>query len=317
MTESISSTSLYGTLGEFAARLGYDALNPGNHTLTQGILSRLGASASSPIVVYRYGELTNLSMNQLLMAVCLERGNAVELETISKMEKMTETTAKLKRLARLEEMILEKQLANASLNTGELVVVAGETPSKTVAEVLMENQIVVYGTNGNPMAVVNPVNIYGSDVANAARQVDVNVSGAGDIIGANTVAWFNNGGRDWLLSFGNGTNANTIWNAQTQSKTASGVLFPVTRTMAQALQDCQKLGVSIHCETSNAQTLNNVDYAKLLVDLESTMDSLNTVSHEDMIDLQSLVNKRDQAYTLLSNGSRLMSNLSQTIVNNI
>ena len=90
------------------------------------------------------------------------------------------------------------------------------------------------------------------------------------------------------------------------------------KSLAQILEFLEaEAGVDVKWGREYASSVSSADMEQLLTDIEAKMDSLNTVSQEDMIDLQALVNKRDQTYTLLSNASKLMSNLSLSIVNNL
>lgn len=50
--------------------------------------------------------------------------------------------------------------------------------------------------------------------------------------------------------------------------------------------------------------------------MESKMDELNSFSQEKMIELQSYTNKRDQAYDMVSNITKTLSNVMIGIVNN-
>lgn len=66
-------------------------------------------------------------------------------------------------------------------------------------------------------------------------------------------------------------------------------------------------------------TNSDWDYDKRLAAyniIKTKMDSLNSISQESMIELQALVNKRDQAYNLASNGAKLMMNSSLSIAGN-
>ena len=53
---------------------------------------------------------------------------------------------------------------------------------------------------------------------------------------------------------------------------------------------------------------------KLISDMESKMDSLNSFSQQTMIDLQSLTAKRDQSYDMISN---ILKSLNTTLLTNV
>lgn len=319
MTDIITSTSLYGTLEEFAKRGGYVAGTGGVgslHSLTEALLAKLGASSSSPVAVYSYNGVDNLSMNQLMMAICLERGNELELQTVELMEKMTDTTGRLRRLARLEEMVLEAQEAGTPLDLTAKVEVSGESPSKTVREVLDENGITIQFSSEEGRSPLPGNQMYGSDVQDAALtpglQTKLNVL-LGTSVDTDTrdfCYWLLMGGLSWMLSF----SGDQVVDADHCSLSVNGLEKALTQTLT-FLEE--KADVDVKWGREYASAVLGEDMDQLLTDIESKMDSLNTVSQEDMIDLQSLVNKRDQTYSLLSNASKLMSNLSLSIVNNL
>lgn len=55
----------------------------------------------------------------------------------------------------------------------------------------------------------------------------------------------------------------------------------------------------------------------VITQIESKMDSLNTLSQETMIDLQSQTNKRDQAYDMIANILKSLNTVLVTNVNNL
>lgn len=62
---------------------------------------------------------------------------------------------------------------------------------------------------------------------------------------------------------------------------------------------------------------NNDERTTVYSLLKTKMDALNSISQENMIELQSLINKRDQSYNLASNGVKLMLNSGIAVANNI
>ena len=319
MTDIITSTSLYGTLEEFAKRGGYVAGTGGAgslHSLTEALLAKLGASSSSPVAVYSYNGVDNLSMNQLMMAICLERGNQLELQTVELMEKMTDTTGRLKRLARLEEMVLEAQEAGTSLDLSAKVEVSGESLSKTVKEVLDENGITIQFSGEQGRSPLSGYQMYGSDISDAAMNTNIAMLNQLYATSVDTETreccfWMLQGGWSWMLTSFSG---DVVVDASTVTHSVNGL----DKSLAQILEFLEEeAGVDVKWGREYASSVSSADMEQLLTDIEAKMDSLNTVSQEDMIDLQALVNKRDQTYTLLSNASKLMSNLSLSIVNNL
>lgn len=62
---------------------------------------------------------------------------------------------------------------------------------------------------------------------------------------------------------------------------------------------------------------NVSQYEDLVSELESKMDALNSLSQDLMIDLNALLDKRDQSYTLLTNVLSLNYNASYTIIDHL
>lgn len=62
---------------------------------------------------------------------------------------------------------------------------------------------------------------------------------------------------------------------------------------------------------------DTMDVDTLLTEIESKMDSLNSVSQELLIDLQSNTAKRDQCYDFASNGSKSFYTVETGIANNL
>ncbi len=63
--------------------------------------------------------------------------------------------------------------------------------------------------------------------------------------------------------------------------------------------------------------LSEEQYAALIQTVESKMDALNSLSQDTMIDLQALLDKRDQCYTLLTNALGLCSDTALAIVKHL
>ena len=61
----------------------------------------------------------------------------------------------------------------------------------------------------------------------------------------------------------------------------------------------------------------NADSEELLAAIESKMDSMNSFSQQTMIELQSLTNKRDQSYDMISNILKSLNTVMTGTVNNM
>ena len=66
-------------------------------------------------------------------------------------------------------------------------------------------------------------------------------------------------------------------------------------------------------------TFSNADilYTDFITSLESKMDEKNSFSQQSMIELQSLTNKRDQSYDMISNILKSLNTVMTGIVNNV
>ena len=58
------------------------------------------------------------------------------------------------------------------------------------------------------------------------------------------------------------------------------------------------------------------DSAELITQIETAMDKRNSINQQTMIDLQSATSKRDQAYDMISNILKSLSNVMTGLVNN-
>ena len=75
------------------------------------------------------------------------------------------------------------------------------------------------------------------------------------------------------------------------------------------------IGDGIECvRWSGNKDPNDIMYDDFITALESKMDEKNTFSQQKMIELQSLTNKRDQSYDMISN---VLKSLNTTIIGNI
>ena len=73
----------------------------------------------------------------------------------------------------------------------------------------------------------------------------------------------------------------------------------------------QHMGISVP-----SGNINSYDSNELISSIESKMDSLNSMNQEEMIQLQSDTNKRDQSYDMISNVLKSLQNTMLGILNN-
>ena len=85
-----------------------------------------------------------------------------------------------------------------------------------------------------------------------------------------------------------------------------------------AVQLLRELGILNSTQRSvrndGAQSDYDIEYDAFITAIESQMDEKNTFSQQKMIELQSLTNKRDQSYDMISN---VLKSLNTTIIGNI
>ncbi len=81
------------------------------------------------------------------------------------------------------------------------------------------------------------------------------------------------------------------------------------------LQSMEVIGSDIsYIRNDSVQSAADIIYSEFVSKIESTMDSKNSMNQKDMITLQSMTNKRDQAYDMISN---ILKSLHGTIIGNV
>ena len=86
-------------------------------------------------------------------------------------------------------------------------------------------------------------------------------------------------------------------------------------TMEAFLQQMGVIGQEIECvRWSGTKDPNDIMYDDFITALESKMDEKNSFSQKTMIELQSLTNKRDQSYDMVSN---ILKSLNTTLIGNV
>ena len=163
------------------------------------------------------GSLRQLSIGQLVMAICLNRASKLETDIIALMEEMNSTSAQLADMTKVEQAVVDDFSSNTSGHAFDL---SGVTVS-----------------TGNGMELMRSLGIFDS----TQRYV------------------------------------------------------------------------------RNDSVLSNLDmlYTDFVTALESKMDEKNSFSQQTMIKLQSLTNKRDQAYDLISNALKSINTVLTGTVNNM
>ena len=169
------------------------------------------------------GSLRQLSIGQLVMAICLSRASALETDIIALMEEMNATSAELKIMTTIEEKV-------------------------------------VGWTTADPQPHPGYEHLYHDTIS------------------------------------GTGTNYDG-------------------KTYMDVLRSMGIIGDGIECvRWSGNKDPNDIMYDDFITALESKMDEKNTFSQQKMIELQSLTNKRDQSYDMISN---VLKSLNTTIIGNI
>ena len=169
------------------------------------------------------GSLRQLSIGQLVMAICLSRASKLEADIIALMEEMNATSAELKIMTTIEEKV-------------------------------------VGWTTADPQPHPGYEHLYHDTIS------------------------------------GTGTNYDG-------------------KTYMDVLRSMGIIGDGIECvRWSGNKDPNDIMYDDFVTALESKMDEKNTFSQQKMIELQSLTNKRDQSYDMISN---VLKSLNTTIIGNI
>ena len=169
------------------------------------------------------GSLRQLSIGQLVMAICLNRASKLETDIIALMEEMNTTSAQLKALTEIETEVLK---------------------------------------------------------------------------------W-----PDELKEAGTSARSLNNYNVSSDNAAYPGVKYKT------ALVDMGVIANGIsYVRVSGNPDSDDIMYDDFITALESKMDEKNTFSQQKMIELQSLTNKRDQSYDMISN---VLKSLNTTIIGNI
>ena len=168
------------------------------------------------------GSLRQLSIGQLVMAICLSRASKLEADIIALMEEMNTTSAELKIMTTIEEKV-------------------------------------VGWTTADPQPHPGYEHLYHDTIS------------------------------------GTGTNYDG-------------------KTYMDVLRSMGIIGDGIECvRWSGNKDPNDIMYDDFITKLEAKMDEKNTFSQQKMIELQSLTNKRDQSYDMISN---VLKSLNTVLVGN-
>ena len=168
------------------------------------------------------GSLRQLSIGQLVMAICLNRASKLETDIIALMEEMNATSAELKIMTTIEEKVIG-------------------------------------WTTADPQPHPGYEHLYHDTIS------------------------------------GTGTNYDG-------------------KTYMDVLRSMGIIGDGIECvRWSGSPDPNDIMYDDFITALESKMDEKNTFSQQKMIELQSLTNKRDQSYDMISN---ILKSLNTVLVGN-
>ena len=171
------------------------------------------------------GSLRQLSIGQLVMAICLNRASKLETDIIALMEEMNTTSAQLKALTEIETEVLK---------------------------------------------------------------------------------W-----PDELKAAGTSARSLNNYNVSSDNAAYPGVKYKTALVDMGVIAD----GIS-YVRVSGNPDSDDIMYDDFITALESKMDEKNTFSQQKMIELQSLTNKRDQAYDMISNVLKSLNTTMTGIVNN-
>ena len=176
------------------------------------------------------GSLRELSIGQLVMALCLERASKLEAGIIALMEDMNSTSAQLEAMTELEQAVVDwaaTQTSSAYYRLSSHNITSGPYSGVNFYDFLTNSR---YGVN-----------------------IDLGVDMYGDV----------------------------------------------------------------RVNDSSAHDAHEILYDDFISKLEAKMDEKNSFSQQTMIELQSLTNKRDQAYDMISNILRSVNQVLTATVNNM
>ena len=105
------------------------------------------------------GSLRQLSIGQLVMAICLQRASEMETSIITLMEKLNETSAQLADLTKIEQAVVDEFAANTSAHSYNLNNVSVSTATNAVT-LLRELGII----NANQTAVSTKATLANSEI---------------------------------------------------------------------------------------------------------------------------------------------------------
>jgi len=296
---------------------------------------------------YQYtanGKVHTVSMAQLFMTVCMNRANDIEAETVTLMAKMSDNTTKLTELADLEDIVLNNTISTipyvaigyfncpvpvsyggssfdinfedvareTGLTLPEFVPLTGDT-SRTI---LTEEQFEQYKT-------------FLHDVIKSYRALSES-----DINKFKKTLFYDSLSRTEFFQVTCGKDIETAFNLLFGSNDSTfeySYWYLNCANLKRGIgRDAELYKVGNHAFDSlttkygvygYAQNTYSIDMSKSQSEvtqaLESKMDEYNSISQEDMIELQSLVSKRDQSYTLISNALKSMYNSNLSAANNL
>jgi len=274
-----------------------------------------------------------VSMSQLFMTICMNRANDIEAETVTLMAKMSENTTKLTELADLEDIALndtQTEVTRYAVKNSfdfcktyavETTILAAEA-NLTVPTSL---QNALYSGEGLPLEKLEEYHSFLSQIIEVNRgYCKNNTWPSGSRFKEGIYQFYS---EKFHISFPGISNGNFNYLfGDNQAEYATSIFYRDSSTTHPEKETVKCYKVGEHTFTKEqmieyASKTYGIDMKKSTSEvtsaIESKMDEYNAISQEDMIELQSLVSKRDQSYTLISNALKNMYNSNLSAANNL
>lgn len=236
------------------------------------------------------GSPRQLSIGQLVMALCLARASELEAQIITLMEEMNETSTQLEALTEIEEGVVLFEDGVAKLT--DLFIKGTRTKYEGYSyysflkddmgmdvQEAMDAKELYYRVQAELAEVQTD-----SDEYRALIQINTNL----------LPIW-----QDITVDF-NLNNYFTVYDGKRYSYYGflHGTKDDTSGIMGMGMTNITEL----------------MDAGSLITEIEAKMDELNSFSQQKMIELQSLTNKRDQSYDMISN---ILKSLHTTLIGNV
>lgn len=237
------------------------------------------------------GSPRQLSIGQLVMALCLARASELEAQIITLMEEMNETSTQLEALTEIEEGVVLFEDGIAKLT--DLYLLSGYDDGIGI-RVVSYYSFLKDDIGMDVQEAMDAETLYYL-IVNEVRKIESDNPKYSPLseIAEKMQSIYNGGNFDFEGYF-------VIYNGRRYSyyEFLHGTKDDASGVMGMGMTSITKL----------------MDAGNLITEIEAKMDELNSFSQQKMIELQSLTNKRDQSYDMISN---ILKSLHTTLIGNV